>query len=72
MPEQLTAAAVMLEAARRMYPDLIFAIVATDNNAIDVTSNALDPGQVIELLTDAAQNIRDHGAKRMLSPHNPN
>jgi hypothetical protein len=73
MPDnKLTPAAVLLEAARRMYPHMVFAIVAADNESIDVTSNALNPDQVVELLTEAAQSIKDHGAQKLPSPHNLN
>lgn len=73
MPDRsLTPAAVMLEAARRFYPKLVFAIVATDSNTLDICSNAEDPGTVVDLLTTAADNIKETGVERKQSPNNLN
>lgn len=67
-----TPAAVLLEIARRMYPDLVFAIITTDNKSIDVVSNAFNAQQVTELVFDALENLRDHGAIKRPAFENPN
>jgi hypothetical protein len=71
--EKLTPAAVMLEASRRMYPESVFVIVAAhEDGSLDVTSNGADVETIVDILTEATNNIKENGVEKKPSPRNLN